>query len=238
MSGAQGSVRYEVSDRIARITLGRPEKLNALTPEMLEELRAAFHRLELDDAADIGILSGEGRAFCSGADTAGHGLPAEERRARTLADPRRQLFEEGIEWKPIIAAPHGYAVGYGMVLALRCDLVVAEAGTRFQMTEVVRGLYASSLWALMAFRSSASFADELTLTGRFASAEELRERDAINAVAAPGEHLAVAEELARAIIANPSRAIRHAVQTRRAYQARFVADAALLTRAAPSPLDA
>jgi len=231
-------VTYEVTDRIARIVLRRPDKLNALTPTMLADLQAAFHRLELDADADAAILSGDGRAFCSGADTAGHGLPPEERRARALVDPRRQLFEEGIEWKPIIAAPHGYAVGYGMVLALKCDLVVAEAGTRFQMSEIPRGLYASSLWALMAFRSSAAFADELTLTARFVAAEELLAHDAINAVAPSGEHLALAEDLARAVIGNPARAVRHAVQTRRAYQARFISDATLLTRAAPSPLDA
>lgn len=234
---SEGAVTYSVTDRIAHIVLTRPEKLNALTPAMLSDLRAAFHRLELDDDADVAIVSGSGRAFCTGADTSLHRDSADVRNARTLADPRRQLFEECLHWKPIIAATHGFSLGYGMVLALKCDFVVAEADTRFQIAEIPRGLYGSGLWALLSFRSTVAFADEMTLTGRFAVAGEMLERGVINAVAAPGQHVARAEEFARAMIANPQLAVRDAVRCRRTYQARFCADAALLTRAAPSPFN-
>ena len=232
-ANSTGEIRYAVSDRIAHIELHRPEKLNALTPEMSTELRSTFHRFELDPAADIAVLSGAGRAFCAGADTATHQESEETRTRRWIADPRRTLYEECISWKPIIAATHGYTVGYGMVLALKADLIVADTETKYQIAEIPRGLYGSGLWALTAFRSSTTFADELTLTAKFASASELLHHGVINAVAEPGKHVERALEYADAILSNPQLPIRDAVRCRRSYMMRYCADAALLARAAP-----
>jgi len=77
-----------------------------------------------------------------------------------------------VNWKPVIAAPHGYAMGLALGIVFECDLIVAAAGTKFQVTETSRGLGGSKYWALLNFRGGAAFADEVALTGRFFAAEK------------------------------------------------------------------
>ena len=77
------------------------------------------------------------------------------------------LLTRSVNWKPVIAAPHGYAMGLALGIVLECDLIVAEAGTKFQVTETSRGLGGAKYWALLNFRGGAAFANEVALTGRF-----------------------------------------------------------------------
>ena len=181
-------IQYECSDRIATITFNRPEKLNAFNDAMVMRLAAVLHEFDIDEAADVAVLRGNGRAFCSGADV-------HQRQLRSDEDLKKHggsqgwgahaadLFTRAINWKPVIAAPHGFAVGLGLGMVLESEMVVAEAGTRFQVTETSRGLASSRYWALLNFRGAGNFATEAALTGRFFTAEEALAAGVIDRVA-------------------------------------------------------
>ena len=126
-------ILYEVKDKIAYITLNRPEKLNALNNEMVAELSKTWDRFEEDPDARIAILSGAGRAFCAGADiTPGALEPGTVRKAFPV---------NGIQvLKPIIGAVHGLAMGAGEGLAVRgCDLTIAAEDAQFGFPETKAG---------------------------------------------------------------------------------------------------
>ncbi len=127
------------------------------------------------------------------------------------------LLTRSVNWKPVIAAPHGYAMGLALGIVLECDLIVAEAGTKFQVTETSRGLGGSKYWALLNFRGGAAFADEVALTGRFFTAEEALAAGIINRVAPEGGHLEMARALAAEVAKNPPLSVRATVRTRRWY---------------------
>ena len=92
-----------------------------------------------------------------------------------------------VNWKPVIAAVHGYVLGLALGLVLECDLIVAEAGTKFQVTETPRGLSGAKYWALLNFRGGGAFATDVSLTGRFFTAEEAQAAGVIERVAPAGE---------------------------------------------------
>lgn len=231
-------VRYRVEERIACITLDRPDKLNAITDQVVREVRQAFQHFDLDPEAFVGILHGAGRAFTSGADVRQRQMrSAEEMQAFGPAAPenrRRDLFFDCVNWKPMIAAVHGYALGMGVSLALQCDLVVAAASTRFQITETGRGLNPATLWSLLRFRATSTFADEVCLTGRMFTAEEALAAGAITRAVPEGEHLDVALEMARELLKNPPLAVRAVVRTRRQYLLDHQRQSFLLAEASPA----
>lgn len=220
MSEQNSLVKYDLKDRIVTLTLNRPEKLNAFNDDMMRELVLAMRRFDTDEEADLAIIVGSGRAFSSGADVVQRQLRSREELAKQGGPPARDargsdLFTQSVNWKPVIAAVHGYAVGMGMGIALACDLTVAETGARFQVTETPRGLSGARYWALLNFRGHSSFATEVTLTGRFFTAEEAHAAGVIDRVAPPGGHLEAALELARSIVCHPPLGVRVSVRTRR-----------------------
>ncbi|MCC7425384.1 MAG: enoyl-CoA hydratase/isomerase family protein [Alphaproteobacteria bacterium] len=227
-------VLYAVKDQIATITLNRPEKLNAFSDEMVRALADALRRFDVDAEAQVAVLRGEGRAFSSGADV-------RQRQMRTREEFEQHggpqgwgahasdLFSRAVNWKPVIAAPHGYAIGMGLGLVLSCDLICAAAGAKFQITETKRGLAGSRYWALMRFRGAASFATEAALTGRFFTAEEGLEQRIFDRVAPQGAHLDEAYKLAREIADNPPLSVRATVRTRRWYMEQAEREAYLQT---------
>ena len=168
------------------------------------------------------MICGNGRAFSSGADVHQRQL---RRREEFLEHGGPQgwgansgdLLTRSVNWKPVIAAPHGYAMGLALGIVLECDLIVAAAGTKFQVTETSRGLGGAKYWALLNFRGAAAFATEVTLTGRFFTAEEAHAAGIINRVAPEGRHLEVAYELAAEVAKNPPLSVRATVRTRRWY---------------------
>ena len=108
-------------------------------------------------------------------------------------------------------------MGLALGIVLECDLIVAAAGTKFQVTETSRGLGGAKYWALLNFRGAAAFATEVTLTGRFFTAEEALAAGIINRVAPEGRHLEVAYELAAEVAKNPPLSVRATVRSRRWY---------------------
>jgi enoyl-CoA hydratase/carnithine racemase len=206
------TILYEGRGGICYITLNRPEKLNAGNDQMVEELRNAFFEFDADPALQVAIVSGQGRAFCSGADVRQRQLRTREE-LRRLGGPagrnaRGVGLDETVNWKPVIAAVHGYALGLGYGLAQSCDLIVAAEGTRFQIREVQRGLGGTQHWASTWFWTGGRFANEVALTGRMFTAEEALQQGMVNRVVPQERLIATAEELARQIMDNPPLAVR------------------------------
>jgi enoyl-CoA hydratase/carnithine racemase len=151
---------YEVVKRVATITLNRPDKLNAWTAVMEQEVRAAMAQAERDENVRVILLTGAGRGFCAGADmsllstVATKGLDAVQRIQATQAGTGfsesgsgRADFQKKYSYfpalgKPVIAAINGPAVGLGFVIALYCDLRLASDAARFSTAFARRGLIA------------------------------------------------------------------------------------------------
>ena len=215
-------VEYVCEDHVATLTLNRPEKLNAFSDELVVALNDALRRFDADPEAYVAILCGRGRAFSSWADVQQRQLRSREEFER-LGGPQgfgahsADLLTKSVNWKPVIAAHHGYVLGLAVGIVLESDLIVAEAGTKFQITETPRGLGAARYWGLMHFRGAGAFGTEVALTGRFFTAEEAHAAGLVNRVAAAGTHMDVARELARAVCQNPPLSVRATVRSRRWY---------------------
>ena len=168
-------VEYACKDQIATLSLNRPDRLNAFSDELVRHLADALRRFDLDPEAQVAIVCGNGRAFSSGADVHQRQL---RKREEFLEHGGPQgwgansgdLLTRSVNWKPVIAAPHGYAMGLALGIVLECDLIVAADNTKFQVTETSRGLGGAKYWALLNFRGAAAFATEVSLTGRFFTA--------------------------------------------------------------------
>lgn len=215
------TVDYRREGRVAYITLNRSEKLNALSNEMYQALGEAMRAYDMDDDAWVGILSGEGRSFCSGADVESRQQrPAEELRQQGgISGPYgRHIWDialKSVNHKPIIAAVHGYALGAGFAAALCADLVVADETARFQVTEAQRGLSSIQFLAALQLRSLGASAVDACLTGRFMNADEALQRDLVNRCVPAGRHLDAAKELAESLLRIPPLSVRASVRHRR-----------------------
>jgi len=205
-------VRVELAERVATVTLDRPEALNAISTELALELAAAVEPLGVDPEVRAVVLTGAGeRAFCVGADLkqrAGfddHGwFVQREAFRRGFAAVRRCPL-------PTVAAVAGFALGGGTELALACDLVVAAEDATFGLPEVRLGLVpAGGGTQLLARRVGRSAARDLVLTGRRVGAAEALALGLVDRVVPPGAVLAAATALAAEIAANAPTAVRMA----------------------------
>ena len=134
------TIKYETKDGIVLITVNRPQALNALNPQVLDELYKAFEQFEADENADVAILTGEGRAFVAGADiVAMSTMSTLEGRNLGIQGHKLMNYMENIE-KPIIAAVNGFALGGGCELAMACDIRVASSKAKFGQPEVGLGI--------------------------------------------------------------------------------------------------
>jgi len=219
-------VEYVREGPVVTLTLNRPEKLNAFSDELVVALGERLRQLDADPEAHIAILHGRGRAFSSGADVHQRQLRSREEFER-LGGPQGHganagdLFINAVNWKPVITAVHGHVLGLATGIMLESDLIVAEAGTRIQITETSRGLGGAKYWGLMQYRGAGAFGTEMALTGRFFTAEEAFAAGMINRVAPAGEHLQVAHQLAAEVCRNPPLSVRATVRTRRWYMAQL-----------------
>lgn len=221
MEDQQNVVKYEVTDRVAVITLNRPEKLNAFDDNMVRQVMAALRRFDMDDEALTAIICGEGRAFTSGADVKARQARSKEDLAKrggpSAHDAKSSdIFSNAINWKPVISAVHGYCLGLGITIAFEADMCVAEEDAKFQITETPRGLAGSGkLINVMAYRGRGSFAVDVSITGRFFSGKEAFEAGVVDRLAPKGGAMAVARELAQQINKNPPLAVRACIMQRR-----------------------
>jgi len=202
-------IRYEAADGVATITLHRPDKLNAFTHVMRDELVNAFSTADDDDAVRAVIVTGAGRAFCAGADlSAGPATFDYAKKEGLDADTHRdgggrvslRIFEMK---KPVIGAINGPAVGIGATMQLPMDLRIASSEARFGFVFTRRGIVpeACSSWFLPRLVGIGQ-ALEWTLSGRVFGAEEALAGGLVSKVVAPDALLPAARAFAREIVEN------------------------------------
>ena len=204
------TILYEVSDRIATLTLNRPDAMNATTDEMYQELQDLIPRIAADRDVACVILTGAGRGFCAGADLKARKDDATplERRARhrwILKDILEPLYR--LE-KPVIAAVNGAAAGAGFNIALACDFIIAseqasfiQAFARVGLVPDLGGLY------LLGRVIGINKAKELCFTARKVSAEEAKALGIVNHVVPHDRLLDEARAIASKITAASPTAI-------------------------------
>lgn len=166
MSAEGELVRYEVDAHVATITYNRPERLNAIDGAMRQALNDAFSRFRYDEDAWVGIVTGQGRAFCAGADLRGEGDPTGDFTGTFWERPTVNSFESGWEiFKPVIAAVNGYCIGYGFTLVTWCDFVIASERAEFGFPEVKIGIPTIVGAIRLPRKINWQYAMELLLTG-------------------------------------------------------------------------
>ncbi len=172
-------IEYSVTDGVARITLNRPEKRNALSPELIAELRTRARRICAHAAVRVVLITGAGQDFCSGADLAAFNCAAEAGVLDHL-DTARQLADLFLAMRrhplPIVAAVRGRALAGGCGLATACDLVIAEASAKFGYPEVNIGFVPAMVMAILRRNIGEKRAFELIVERRVSSKPTTRTR--------------------------------------------------------------
>ena len=198
------TILVEESESIRTITLNRPERRNAMTPEMQTELISA-----LEDAASsscrVLVLAGAGEAFCSGLDLSALQAMQEKSAAEHRVDAERitRLFLSLYELPvPTIAAVHGAAVAGGAGLAFLCDFTLATPAAKFGFTEVRIGFVPALVSAFLALQIADKRSRDLLLTGRLFDAEEAYRLGLVNEIAVPEELMQRVQALADLLMAN------------------------------------
>jgi enoyl-CoA hydratase len=193
------SVTVRQDGRVQIISINRPQVRNAVNRAVTVAVAAALDELDQRDDLTLGIITGIGGTFCSGMDLKAF-LAGEE-----IALPGRGIagIVQRPPRKPMIAAVEGWALAAGFEIALACDLIVAAQDARFGVPEVKRGLVAAAGGLLrLPRRIPPAVAMQLALTGEPLSAADAHRLGLVNELTAPGQALAGALDLARAITAN------------------------------------
>jgi 2-(1,2-epoxy-1,2-dihydrophenyl)acetyl-CoA isomerase len=208
---AYEEILTETRERVGIIRLNRPAKLNAWTARMGEELQDQISRW--NDDPDIGaiVITGEGRAFCAGADIGGFAERA-ERNARGEGEARGRggySFTHFLRRsKPTVAAINGYAAGVGLTLALPCDVRIASDTARLSIRFIKVGLIPElGSTRLLAQIVGLGHATEMCLTGRFVEAEEALRMGLVSRVVPGDQLLDAALAKASEIANNPAQAV-------------------------------
>jgi enoyl-CoA hydratase/carnithine racemase len=233
---ANNETLYSVAERVATITLNRPDKLNAWTATMEKEVRAAMEEAARDEGVRVIVLTGAGRGFCAGADmsllstVAEQGLDARQReqalRAAEQREGVRADFQKKYSYfpaigKPVIAAINGPVVGLGLVITLYCDLRLASDAARFSTAFARRGLIAEygMAWQLPRLVGLANALD-LLFSARMIDAGEALRMGLVNQVFAQDVFAAKVGEYAKELAASVSpRSLR--VIKRQVYEGMF-----------------
>ena len=194
----EAEVLYAVDDGVARVTINRPERRNAMSYGVMQGLRDAVAAAKADDAVRVVVLTGAGdRAFCAGADLGGiaenAGAAAAHDGRGLLADLFRELWALG---KPTIARVRGYALAGGFGLALACDFVVAADDAQFGTPEVNVGLWPYMITVPLLRSMPPKKVLELQMTGRRVNAEEADRIGFVTRVVPVDELDAAVDELA------------------------------------------
>ncbi|MBY0278624.1 crotonase/enoyl-CoA hydratase family protein [Candidatus Binatia bacterium] len=205
-------IRYAVDDRVATITLYRPERMNAFTPRMCHELLHALDAADADDEVRVVIVTGEGRAFCAGADlgSGGKTFDGGAQGSKHTIDSHRD--EGGLVSlkiyslkKPVIGAINGSAVGVGITMTLPMDVRIAAEGAKIGFVFARRGIVpeAASSWFLPRLVGIQQAA-EWVYTGRVFDAAEAHAAGLVSRVLPADQVVPAARALAREIADNTS----------------------------------
>lgn len=203
-------IKYSVEERIATITLNRPDKLNAWTSVMMDELIQAMNLADSDDDVRVVIVTGSGRAFCAGADLSGDGLriagkdgEAPLKHRDTAGQVTLRIFDMK---KPVIAAINGHAVGVGITMTLAMDIrFVAKEATKIGFIFNKRGLVPEGCSTYFLPKIvGITRATELILTGRMFTAMEGMEMGLFSGVVPLSDLMPLARKTAGEIAENTS----------------------------------
>ena len=200
------TLSLEYDKRAATLTFNRPEKRNAISPEMIAELMRALDEAE-PSAARVVILTGAGKAFCSGMDlevlqamaTQTPSLDVARESSRAMAGLFRRLYEYP---KPLIAAVNGPAIAGGTGIATLCDFTLAVPEAKFGYTEARIGFIPALVSVFLIRQIGEKRARDLLLAGRIFGAEEARALGLVNEVVAAEKLMDRARELAAQLIEN------------------------------------
>ncbi len=214
-------IRFEREERILTAVLNRPESLNAVHAGMHTELVKMYADFERDEEADVMILTGAGRGFCSGGDIAGgllKGDDLEQTKEQIFWEARRLIVNILEVDKPILAAVNGPAAGLGVTLALFCDIVYASEKARLGDTHVKVGLVAGDggavIWPLLL---GVNRAKELLMTGDMLDAAEAFRIGLVNHVVPHEQLMEIVRGRARQLVAGSTMAIRGTKKSVNAY---------------------
>jgi len=202
-TGNYETIRVEQDGAVARVVLNRPEIRNAFNQVMIRELRAAFAALEEVTELRVVVLTGEGKAFCAGADLHWMGqvldYTYEENYAGSLelAHLMREIYDFS---RPVVGRINGPAIGGGTGLVAVCDIVVAAAAAVFSFSEVKIGLVPACIAPYVLKRVGERYGREYFLTGERLTAAKALECGLANRVAAPGELDAEVDGYVRALL--------------------------------------
>lgn len=196
------------SNGVTRVTLNRPERLNAVDGRMHYELSRIWVDANADPAVKVLVVTGSGRAFCSGGDFGGNRKPGPGGPGAMMREAR-QIVDNLLDCeKPVISAVRGYAMGLGATIALLCDVVVASRGAVFADTHVRMGIGAGDggqvIWPLLIGVNRAKY---FLMTGDRIKAEEAQSFGLVNFVVDEEEVVERATEIADRLAAGPSLAI-------------------------------
>lgn len=214
-------VLYEKRGPIAYVTLNRPDKLNAIDPDVNERLREIWTDFRDDDEIRLAILTGSGeKAFCAGADlssmvgqwtSAGPGLGRDALPLGFAGGITRGLHRTK---KPVIAALNGYVIGGGLELALACDIRIAVDHAMFGSFELRRGMHPADGGIVRLVNiCGAGVALELELTGEPIDAQRALQCNLVSKVVAPEDLMRTAEWYAEKILRNPQKGVESAKDT-------------------------
>jgi enoyl-CoA hydratase/carnithine racemase len=211
---------YEKRDRIAYLTIDRPEARNAIDPEVHQLMIEAWADFADDDSVDVAILTGAGEAFCAGADLKTYIPPKIE--GATPAD-LREIAELGLNgitrgmhriYKPIIAAVNGWALAGGLETALACDIRIASERAMFGSFEARRGYHHGDGGIVRLVNTcGVGVAMQMLLTAEPIDAEQALHCNLVAKVVPHDDLMAEADAVARQILRNSQRAVRSAKQT-------------------------
>ncbi len=213
-------VLYEKRDRIAWVTINRPDDRNAVDPDVHRLMIETFADFAADDSVDVAILTGAGEAFCAGADLKTYIPPIIEGASPALI---REIVELGLNGitrgmhrteKPIVAAVNGWALAGGLETALACDIRIASDRAMFGSFEARRGYHHGDGGIVRLVNScGVGVASHMLLTAEPIDARQALEWGLVTRVVPHDDLLAEAETVARQILRNSQRAVRSAKQT-------------------------
>jgi enoyl-CoA hydratase/carnithine racemase len=200
---AFGTLRYDVTDGVATITLDQPETRNALSDELLDDLIAAFERARDEDAVRCVVLtSSHEKVFSSGGNLAGFAADVALADKHAAIDRFPRLFRLiGELGKPSLCAANGHVLAGALGLALACDLIVAREGVRFGTPEINVGVFPFMIMALIYRNVGRKKTNELLLLGEQISAEEAERIGIVNRVVPAGEFDAAVADWAKQLAA-------------------------------------